>query len=271
MDGRFARSQRAIGESSNLAQLAMSYYWTKYANDELDTKEAKDLYDIFVILSVAAQCSIDSIKRVYEIDTLEEIERIKKMQCMIFTDEEGNRKDYPLFMKYTKDVQVTKNGKEVEISKITKDRNKISNRINSEIICPMNWLQEWLDKVQGTKRVNAIPTEDFFISMVGRANNRQVTKAVLYAKQYQDFITANINRLSDYDFVDKFNEKTEEFYNNIAGMKISSQITINRIIEIALGISNIKKSKKLNAQKYCVRILNALYRANPQKFLINFA
>ena len=45
MDNKFAKSRLGIGWSSNLAQLAMSYYWTE--RDE-------DLYNNFVILSVVA-------------------------------------------------------------------------------------------------------------------------------------------------------------------------------------------------------------------------
>jgi len=45
LDTILAKSRRGIGESSNLAQLALSYYWTD---------PEQDLYDNFVILSVLA-------------------------------------------------------------------------------------------------------------------------------------------------------------------------------------------------------------------------
>lgn len=45
LDTILAKSRRGIGESSNLAQLALSYYWTK---------PEQELYDNFVILSVLA-------------------------------------------------------------------------------------------------------------------------------------------------------------------------------------------------------------------------
>ena len=45
MDNKFAKSRIGIGWSSNLAQLAMSYYWTE---------PSKETYDSFVILSVVA-------------------------------------------------------------------------------------------------------------------------------------------------------------------------------------------------------------------------
>lgn len=54
MDNKFARSQRYIGESSNLAQLAMTYYWTDRANHVEFSFRSKELYDNFVILAVLA-------------------------------------------------------------------------------------------------------------------------------------------------------------------------------------------------------------------------
>lgn len=45
MDNKFAKSRLGIGWSSNLAQLAMTYYWTE---------PKQELYDNFVILSVVA-------------------------------------------------------------------------------------------------------------------------------------------------------------------------------------------------------------------------
>ena len=53
MDNKFAKSRIGIGESSNLAQLAMTYYWTN---------PSRELYDNFVILSVLAQVIIDGCK-----------------------------------------------------------------------------------------------------------------------------------------------------------------------------------------------------------------
>lgn len=109
MDNRFARSQLAIGESSNVAQLAMSYFWDN---------PCKELYDNFVILSVLAQAAIDSIKRIYEVDVQSEINRIKKLPSMV------REKRLPYFMKYTKKVPKMKNGKErawEDVKKIKKN------------------------------------------------------------------------------------------------------------------------------------------------------
>ena len=54
MDSKFSRSRMGIGYSSNLAQLAMTYYWTEMQKPEPDEQLLRDLYDNFIILSVLA-------------------------------------------------------------------------------------------------------------------------------------------------------------------------------------------------------------------------
>ena len=82
MDSHMARAQMAIGMSSNLAQLAMTYYWTELVSEDRDEDKIKQLYDNFVILSVIAQVAIDGIKREYSVDAQEETNRISKMSCI---------------------------------------------------------------------------------------------------------------------------------------------------------------------------------------------
>ena len=54
MDSYLQTSQRAIGGSSDSAQLAQSYFWSKVANGEVDDDEYRDLYHNVVILAVLA-------------------------------------------------------------------------------------------------------------------------------------------------------------------------------------------------------------------------
>lgn len=54
MDNKFSKSRLGIGWSSNLAQLAMTYYWTELAKDDPDDKVLKELHDNFIILAVLA-------------------------------------------------------------------------------------------------------------------------------------------------------------------------------------------------------------------------
>ena len=62
------------------------------------------------------------------------------------------KKDFPLFMKYTRDVPHTKNGEELPYEVVKEGKNKLKNRISNEFVCPMNWLQDHLNKIQGMTR-----------------------------------------------------------------------------------------------------------------------
>lgn len=126
IDNMLAASQLSIGESSNLAQVCLSYTYSF-----LDKKYE----DFACILAVIAQASIDSAKRAYDIDIPEEIKRIK-----IEMNVDENK--YPIFW-----------------SLIRKGFNK--KRINSELKCPMNYLY---DVKIGKSRspLSTLPMDVFF-------------------------------------------------------------------------------------------------------------
>ena len=116
----------------------------------------KSLYDNIL------QIIIDGCKREYEINGMDEIDRIQKMPCMKMTkticvndDKEKEIKcDYPKFMKYTKDIQYTKDGVEIPFEIVRANKKKIYDRINYDLECPMNWLEEILDEIiYGTKYI----------------------------------------------------------------------------------------------------------------------
>lgn len=54
MDNTFAKSQLGIGWSSNLAQLAMTYYWTELQKPKPNQELLRELHDNFIILAVLA-------------------------------------------------------------------------------------------------------------------------------------------------------------------------------------------------------------------------
>ena len=263
MDNKLAMSRRGIGESSNLAQLALTYYWTK---------PQQELYDNFVILSIIAQVCIDNAKRMYEVDALSEIDRIKSMECMnIYV---GNkRKDLPYFMKYTKDIPVTKNGKELPYEYVKLNKDKIKRRLNRNLVCPMNYLQDWLDKIQGASQANVVPTKEFFIKMNGQAHARQMSKIRQLVSEYDYFIRTNREKLFHPSFIDEFCRVSDLFYENISKIKIGNIVTINRLIETALCLAEDHNNPAVNPKegsKYVRRLLNTIYKTNSTKFLLNF-
>lgn len=273
MDNKFAKSRIGIGESSNLAQLAMTYYWTE---------PNKELYDNFVILSVLAQVIIDGCKREYEVDGVEEIKRIKKLDCMKRTvdyiDENDElkkaKKDFPEFMRYTKKVKYTKNGKERPYEEIKEDKQKIINRIDNKLQCPMNDLQKALKGVKNMASTTTIPTQEFFIKLSGKANDRQMSKIRQYAEECSKYIFVVTNNVEDKDEkMEKIKDKYDEMVEKIRKIKIGNPVTINRLIETSLGIesgagaSNIEKGQYTN----CTRsLLKLLYKMDKDKFLDNF-
>lgn len=263
MDNKFAKSRIGIGESSNLAQLAMTYYWTK---------KSKELYDNFVILAVLAQVIIDGCKREYEVDAIEEIKRIKKLPCMRqyveVRDKNGDvknvKRDFPMFMKYTKKIQYTKNGKERERSVIKEEKDKLKSRISDSYDCPMNDLQDALGSVKFTSSTNTIPTVNFIKHINGEANRRQINKIVSYAQELE-LMTKEI---MDEEDLALYCNRYEEMLHDLRKMKIKNPKTINRLIEIALNTSTMGRKKEY--LRYTRNLLKLLHDANIELFLSNF-
>jgi hypothetical protein len=270
MDNKFAKSRMSIGESSNLAQLAMTYYWSN--------PSTKDLYDNFVILSVLAQVAIDSCKREFEVDPIKEINRIKNMDCMVhvINNKQNNTSktkcNLPEFMKYTKEIPLSKNGTEIPYEEVKENRDKLKLRINKNLKCPMNWLEEVLDEIQMADNSNTTPTEDFFIKMNGYGNNRQMSKIREIVEGYDTYIKQVIKmELVDSEFFMEISDETSKIINELKKIKVGNIITFNRIIETALGLEkNRNKDYYKVDNKYTRKLLNLLYKANKEKFLLNF-
>lgn len=265
MDSTMQQAQRAIGGSSDSAQLAQSYMWNKVAKNEFDD-EYTDLYHNTVILAVLAQCSIDSIKREYAVNPNDEIARIRSMDCM------NRKKDYPLFMKYTHEIPVTKNGKERPYEDIKKDKKKIERRIDKSIVCPMNYLQSHLDKIQGAEKTDVVDTSDFFVKIKGRADNRQMSRIRELIEDYDAFVKHNVMTLENTDeSIWLISSKMQEVLEAINKIKLSAA-TMNRLIETSLGIMGKARSDSQysEASKYVRKTFNLMYRSNKEMFLRNF-
>lgn len=282
MDNKFSGSQMGIGWSSNLAQLAMTYYWTEMAKDEPDEALLQEYYDYFVILSVLAQLVIDSCKKTFEIDGNDEIKRISKLPCMTMTKsiecDNGKAKtikcDFPAFMKYTREIKVTKDGKELPYEAISNNRHKLNRRINYDLQCPMNWLEEWLDKIQNIPSTNTVSTKEFFIKMQGEANRRQMSKIREIVEVYDKWIRyyaiyGDIKGESTYMQMVGI---SHEILDRVSKIKIGNLITINRLIETALGLETNNNNNLFykDGQKYTRKMLNVLYKMDKNRFLSNF-
>lgn len=284
MDNKMAKARLGIGWSSNLAMLAISYFFTEMEKDdeERDERLIRQLEDDFIILSVIAQLIIDGCKREYEVSGMDEIKRIGQQDCMhrtIMTFEDGSLKekkyDFPLFMKYTRPIPYTKNGKELPFSEINKSKKKLRDRVDPSLTCPMNWVEERLDKIQNASTSDSIPTENFFIKIKGKPKYKHVSKIIQLAKEYDDWIIESTKPLyePENDFKEQLSLKARYYSDEVAKIRTTNPVTINRLIEYCLGLNlhdNYKTSAYKTANKYSLKIMNLLYKADSTKFLSNF-
>jgi len=273
MDNIFNHAQKAIGGSSDTAQLALSYYFNNVYRG-IYNEDTKHYYDIFVILAVLAQCAIDGCKRLYAVDVNDEIKRIRSMQCMSMD------KDYPKFMKYTSKIPSVKNGKPRSNEDISKDKSKVENRIDNDIICPMNWMQENLEKIQMANNSNSEEIINYFSEKPkAKATSIQMNKIRKlvegldnFTRRYRTLVDLNDNSQEDFDILSELKSKYEETYKIVSSMKISFP-TMYRLVESSLGYdfgSRLDRKYK-NATKYTVKLLNVLYHGNKTLFLQCFS
>ena len=283
MDNKFSGSQMGIGWSSNLAQLAMTYYWTELAKENQDESLIKELYDNFTILAVLAQVEIDSSKREYEVNGRDEIKRISKLPCMSLTktieyDDDKFKTikcDFPEFMRYTREIPHTKDGKELPYETVSKNKSKLRRRINPDLQCPMNWLEEWLDKIQNISSTNTIPTKEFFIKMQGEANRRQMSAIMKLVKEYDNYVKCSnaAPPKTEDEYVFTLIEKADAILEKLQAINVKNVLTINRLVEVALGLSceiGASHKRQYDPLKYTRKLLNLLYKSNKNRFLDNF-
>ena len=170
-------------------------------------------------------------------------------------------------MKYTREIKYTKDGKELPQEEIGESKDKLKSRINRGLLCPMNWLEDWINKIQNASTVETIPTERFFVKMDGYANNRQMSKI----RHIIEYIQSN-SSLDDETSIELIISRSKLVLNELSKIKVGNIATINRLIETSLGIEskdngNIFYNK---SQKYTRKMLNCLYKMNKEKFLLNF-
>ena len=266
MDSAMQQAQRAIGGSSDSAQLAQSYMWSKVAKGEFDD-EYQQLYHNVVILAVLAQVAIDGIKRQYAVDPNDEIARIRDMDCM------KRKKDFPTFIKYTHKIQMTKNGEERPYDEIKKEKRSVAKRVDNHLVCPMNYLEEYLDKIQGASRGEVVDTSEFFVKIKGKANNRQMGKIREIVEEYDNFVKHYMMAYAEDKemSISAIIEKTKEVLDALGKLRIN-KVTMNRLIETSLGIMGKTKTELQynEAVKYIRKTFNLLYHANKEMFLQNF-
>lgn len=240
VDSLLQEAKLGIGLSSNLSQLALSYYYTE--KDEVQKDEYRKIYSITAII---AQICIDNAKRQSELNINRELKRIQNLECM--------KKNKPLFWK--------------SIKKGLKEES-----INFDIECPMNYLVKCIDK--GIKNASTSLTDDildFILPVDGKAKSEQMDSIVRIIKGYDDLVKEHNDKTegySDEEAEDWFEKQTilaEEVTNKIGKLKITDK-TLNRLIVRALT----DNKDEFSCSKYRAKLLNAIYRINKKRFLNNF-
>ncbi len=227
IDTNLANQQMNIGESSNLAQLCLTYSYN-FAD--------KKYLDYVCILSVIAQIAIDSAKRRFNLSIDDELRYIKKQ---INIKENG----YPLFWQYIRP------GFSRE-------------KINPTLECPMNYLCSIRFK---HGRTATIPMEEFIVDVpvpenVGRTNKKIEKLITTFSLQAKDMV-----RKTDYDdSTDQFlifEERLGDLIEEIKGLYIGKQYKwlFSDLLKKAFRIND---SRNNLVAKNKVQFIKVLYGVN---------
>lgn len=239
MDNALAQAQRAIGESSNLAQLALTYTY--------NFPHIKVFEDYVCILSVVAQAAIDNAKRRYNIDIPSEIKRIK-------LDMNIKERGYPMFWLI-----------------IRKDFNK--KRINYALDCPMNRLcSKKIAKHRSSEAT--IPMEYFYKSFPLEESRRKCKKVEDLISKYRLNLLNSNSEKEDYlllreDFDSLIDDIKKVYlsqsYLGLTSWLIDRAFCITPYAKMCANRSVNKTMTSLGANK--ALLLKVLFRISPKSVL----
>lgn len=252
MDNSISSSQYAIGYASNVAQLALSYYFD-------GEKKSKELEDVFIISSVLAQVAIDSAKRTYNVNVNTELNRLSHLDCMSCSD----GKPYPEF--YAK-IQEIKNRKS------KRKRKEIKSDESRKYNCPMEILADIIEEnvinLQEHKEFQT-PTckmkEVFVYNPNGRRDNKQYDKVMGIVQEYSKIVDSLDGEAEGY--TEKVMRELDDCMVKLNKLNISKN-TMLSLINYALGYK--KGSKSYSNKRIGKRLLTLLYDKDPDKFLSCF-
>lgn len=235
IDNNLSAAQMDIGESSNVAQIGLSYTYNKFGAD----------YEHYIAaLAVIAQAAIDNCKRKFDIDIHSEIQRIKKEMNI---DEMG----IPMFFAGVNPQK--------------------RNKVNPNIQCPMNCVYRMKNKQISNRDV--IPIGDFFVKHKNTETyktsrkvegfiEKYITELTRYEIQQEHTTEEYLLLRADYD----------ELIHDLRGITISGKYVglMSWLIDKAFLITtDMKKHSgqiqtKLNKNRSV--LLKTLYDLNPKSF-----
>lgn len=260
IDDRLAASQLAIGESSNLAQLALTYGHT--FEDEKYSNYAN-------ILAVIAQVCIDSSKKNFDIDIPSEIAYIRKQ-----LDIETNL--LPEFWKATSMRGIRKQFKNIDSQ--NKQTQKVRDKINYELHCPMNIAYN-IKIPRANNNTHTRPMEDYFVKCCSAENikvNRRIENLIskysleLYSNRVNGYIEDKDSYLL---YRDDFETIVDEIRHTVIPSKYIGLFSwlIDRAFVITPPIIRNKHKLSTALNKNRPLLLKVLYTVNPEALLACFA
>ena len=244
VDCKLQKAQRAIGESSNLAQIALSYSYNF---------ESEEIVGNVCILACLAQCAIDNAKRVFDVDIMSEISRIK-------TELDVKHIGYPAFW-----------------LAIRKGFDK--KKINWALECPMNRVYNL--KLPRKDYEEKIPIAEFFVNEeVGnlKKTSRKVEELI------EKYSIKQNKAVVDYGDTDQEYEQHlllrndfEQMIEDIRETSMSKKYTpifawlINRAFMITPSIRSNRGYVKTTLDKNRSLLMKTLYLVNKDALLACFS
>lgn len=252
IDNNLAAANMAIGESSNLAQLCLTYTYN-FPDQKYQ--------DYVCILSVLAQCAIDNAKRRFDIDLNEEISRIKK-------DMNIQENGLPSFWKIIKPDNFKGKTKEKTQAKL--------NKINYELKCPMNYLYDIpFNKYRSEESTLSM---DYFFNKfdLDKKERRKSKKVEELIEKYSIELYSHVVLHDDDEHLLLRND-FENMINDIQRIHISKNYLplmswlLDRAFVITPAVKRNEDAMCSNLSKNKVLLINTLYNVNKEAFLMCFA
>lgn len=257
VDNSLASSQLAIGESSNLAQICLTYTYN-YDDRKYD--------DYVCILSVVAQIAVDSSKRKFDIDLPSEIRRIKKDMNL---EENG----LPKFWLLTKRDKQKKRTEAERRERDRKNKERIRQRLNPDLVCPMNEVFDLeFERIQYD--TEAISMDEFWIKHELDIDRRKAKKVEdLITKYSLDLYEYNSSKGKDTSDYLLLKDDFENLVEDIRSLNLSKQYLgmmswlINRAFCIGAGVKRNRNTMDSCMGKNRALLLKTLYVVSPELFL----
>ena len=243
VDNKLAAAQKAIGGSSNLCQIGLTY--TYNFHDE-------KYQDYVCILSVLAQCAIDNAKRTFDIDLNNEIARIKANMDI-------KQQGYPAFWTVVQ-------------------RNFNKQKVNYELKCPMNYIYNIKTPVHRSED-STLLMSNFFVKYPLDMSEYSSKKIEEFIEKFS-YMLGLFNRDNEEDDDGEYfvlHQDFDDLIEDIRQVNISKKYIglmswlIDRAFCITPQMKRNKETRSTTLNKNRAVLLQTLYNVNPSALLKCFA